>query len=68
MDVAKAEYRREVLKEIERIPAEFLPAFLKVTRAFREGVTLPSADESFRQGWQEVLAGQTQPISELREN
>ena len=65
MDAATPEYRSEVLKELERIPAEFLPAFLKLIRAFREGVTLPTAEESFRQGWQETLSGQTHPVSEL---
>ena len=68
MDTATPQYRSEVLKELERIPAEFLPAFLKLVRAFREGVTLPTAEESFRQGWQETLSGQTHPISDLWED
>lgn len=62
------EYRSEVLHELEQIPPEFLPAFLKLVRAFREGITLPTAQDSFRQGWTETLAGQTRPVSELWED
>ncbi|HET6568709.1 MAG TPA: hypothetical protein VFG50_12145 [Rhodothermales bacterium] len=65
MAAAQSHYRSEVLEEIDKIPSEYLPALLKVMRAFREGVTLPLAEESFRQGWQEALAGQTRPVSEL---
>jgi len=68
MDIALPEYRREVLDELEQIPPEFLPAFLKLVRAFREGITLPTAQDSFRQGWKEALAGQTRPVSELWED
>ncbi|MEM1125445.1 MAG: hypothetical protein AAGI71_02250 [Bacteroidota bacterium] len=59
------EYRREVLDEVDRIPTEFLPAFLTMIRSFRESVTLPSALESFEQGWQEALDGETRPVAEL---
>lgn len=65
MDMAMPEYRREVILELEQIPPEFLPAFLKLVRAFREGVTLPTAQDSFRQGWSEALSAQTRPVSEL---
>lgn len=54
-----------VVEELEQVPAEYLPSLLKMVRAFREGVTLASAEETFRQGWQEALAGQKHPISEL---
>ena len=63
--MAMSKYRSEVLDELERIPAEFLPAFLTLIRTFRESVTLPSAQESFRQGWQEALNGQARLVSEL---
>ena len=66
--MATPEYRSEVLDELERIPAEFLPAFLTLIRTFRESVTLPSAQESFQQGWQEALDAQTRPVSELWED
>jgi hypothetical protein len=32
---------------------------------FRESITLKSAEESFRQGWQEAMTGNTLPVSEL---
>jgi hypothetical protein len=38
---------------------------LQIVRLFRESVTLPSAESSFRQGWQEAMTGNTIPISQL---
>ncbi len=58
-------YRHQVTREIDKIPAEYLPTVLQVLRAFRESVTFKSAEESFRQGWQEALDGDTHPVSEL---
>jgi len=37
-------------------------------RALREGITLKPAEESFRQGWQEALRGETRPVSDLWED
>lgn len=37
-------------------------------RALRGSITLKPAEESFRQGWQEVLRGETRPVSELWED
>lgn len=34
----------------------------------RESLTLKPAAESFRQGWQEALCGETRPVSELWED
>ncbi len=56
---------QKVLEEVERIPSEYLPFLLDMMRAFRESITLKSAEESFRQGWQEALRGETRPVSEL---
>ena len=58
-------YRRRLLEEIERIPVEYRPFLLDMVRAFRESVTLETAEESFRQGWQEALRGETQPAADL---
>jgi hypothetical protein len=55
----------DVLQEASRLPAEYLPVLLKLMRAFREGVMLPSAEESLRQGWQEAQDGDTRPVDEL---
>jgi hypothetical protein len=57
--------QRAVLEEVEKIPAEYLPFLLEMMRAFRESITLKPATESFRQGWQEALCGETRPVSEL---
>lgn len=68
MATTKSPYRNQLLAEIDKMPTEYLPALIKMMQAFREGVMLPSAEDSFRQGWQEVLKGETQPISELWED
>jgi hypothetical protein len=61
----EARYREKVLEEVERIPVEYLPFLLNMMQAFRESVTLRTAEESFRQGWQEALQGETRPVAEL---
>jgi uncharacterized phage protein gp47/JayE len=60
-------YQSQISAEIKKIPAEYLSSLLAMIRAFREGVTLKTAEESFRQGWKEALRGETHPISELWE-
>ena len=55
----------QVIEEIEQTPHEYLPSLLQIIRLFRESVTLKSAEESFRQGWQEAMTGNTLPISQL---
>ncbi len=44
MDTAKPLYRSQVIEELDKIPSEYLPSLLKMLRAFREGVTLPTAE------------------------
>jgi hypothetical protein len=56
---------RTVVEEVEKVPEEYLPFLLDIMRAFRESITLKPAEESFRQGWQEALRGETRPVSEL---
>lgn len=60
-------YKRYLFQEIEIIPEEYLPGLLNIVRSFRQSVTLNPADESFRQGWQEALSGETFPLTELWE-
>lgn len=67
MALTESTYRNRVHEEIEKIPGEYLPSVLKMMRAFRESVTLRPAEESFRQGFEEALAGDTLPISRLWE-
>ena len=58
-------YNQQLLRELEAVPDEYLPALLEIIRAYRQSVTLKSAEDSFRQGWREVLAGETKPLSDL---
>ncbi|MDJ0843439.1 hypothetical protein [Crocosphaera sp.] len=57
--------QEEVINEIQQTPQEYLPSLLQIIRLFRESVTLKSAEESFRQGWEEAMTDNTFPISEL---
>ena len=56
---------RTVIKEAEKIPTEYPPFLLEMTRAFRASIRLKPAEESFRQGWREALGGETRSVSEL---
>jgi hypothetical protein len=58
-------YKEQLQAEIEATPGEYLPALLAIVRLYRQSVVLKPAADSFRQGWQEVLSGQTFPVSEL---
>ena len=58
-------YEEQLAYEIEKLPGEYLPNLLQIVRLFRESVTLKSAEDSFRQGWKESMAGETLPVSEL---
>ena len=53
------------IQEVQQTPQEYLPSLLQIIRIFRESVTLKSAEESFRQGWEEAMTGDTIPVSEL---
>jgi len=63
--IMESTQRHQVVEEIDRVPLEYLPGLLRMVRAFRESVTLKTAEASFRQGWQEALDGDTRPVSEL---
>ncbi len=58
-------YQEQVADEIKQIPEEYLPNLVQIVRIFRESVSLRPAEDSFRQGWKEALAGETRPVSEL---
>lgn len=55
----------QAIEEIQQTPQEYLPSLLQIIRLFRESVTLKSAEESFKQGWQEAMTGHTIPIAQL---
>ncbi|RII26903.1 MAG: hypothetical protein CXR30_15885 [Geobacter sp.] len=65
MSQAKSACAKEIYREIETTPEEYLPALLEIVRGFRHGIFLKPADESFRQGMREALEGNTLPVSEL---
>lgn len=58
-------YKEQLQAEIEATPGECLPARLSIVRVYRQSATLGPAADSFRQGWADVLSGQTLPLSEL---
>jgi len=58
-------YEKQLIREIEETPNEYLPNLLQIVRLFRESVVLKPAEVSFRQGWKEAMAGETRPVSEL---
>ncbi len=64
-NASKTEVLEQVIQEIQQTPQEYLPSLLQIIRLFRESVTLKSAEESFRQGWQEAMTGNTLPVSQL---
>ena len=65
MRVELSIYEKQLMKEIKGMPDEYMPNLLHIVRLFRDSVTLKPAADSFRQGWQETLADQTKPLSEL---
>jgi hypothetical protein len=67
MTVQALVYEDLFVREIRAMPQEYWPNLLQLIRVFRESVTLKSAEASFRQGWQEAMAGQTRPVAELWE-
>ncbi|PHS20538.1 MAG: hypothetical protein COA86_00895 [Kangiella sp.] len=58
-------YAEKLQDEINHVPQEYLPALLNIVHSFRESVSLKSAGDSFKQGWSEVMRGDTQPIDKL---
>lgn len=60
-------YEEQLLREIKETPEEYLPNLLQIVRLFRESMSLKPAEDRFRQGCEEALAGETRPVSELWE-
>ena len=58
-------YQEQFADEIKQIPEEYLPNLVQIVRIFRESISLRPAEDSFRQGWKEAIAGETRPVSEL---
>jgi hypothetical protein len=58
-------YRDQISQEVGQTPDEYLPMFLQIVRSLRQSVALRPVKESFCQGWEEVRAGETLPISDF---
>lgn len=58
-------YNEQLESEIQKVPDEYLPALLNIVHSFRASVSLPTATESFEQGWKEAMEGKVQPIETL---
>ncbi len=58
-------HTKQLHKEIDLIPEEYRGLLLRIVHSFREGVALPSAEDSLREGWQDVLQGNTQGVDSL---
>ncbi len=60
---------RQLHAEIERTPVRYRSLLLRLVHSFREGVEeeepWPTAGESFREGWRDVRAGNTQAVNTL---
>lgn len=59
------DYLKQLQKEIEQTPEEYRGLLLRIVHSFREGVMLPSAEDSLREGWQDVKQGNTPPVDTL---
>ena len=68
MSIPISSYQSQIIHEIENMPIEYLPNLLKIIQLFKASVTLKLAEESFKNGWQEAIEGDTHPISELWED
>lgn len=65
MSNTQPDYSEQLAQEIRKVPDEYLPALLTIVHSFRESVSLPTATESFEQGWKEAMEGKTHPIDTL---
>lgn len=67
MPKTKSRARQQVFSEVDAVPEEYLPLLLQMIRTYRESVDLKPAARSFRQGWQEAVAGDMIPLEHLWE-
>ena len=65
MQTFPTKYRERIFEEVAETPDEYLPMLLQIIHSYRRSVALKPAEESFQQGWQEALAGETLPVADL---
>lgn len=58
----------QIYSEIQTTSDEYLPALLEIVQSFRHGLVLKPVEESFYRGMQDMMDGNTMPISELWKN
>ncbi len=58
-------YDQQLQHEIDMVPEEYKAALINIVHAFREGVVLKNAEESFKEGWSDVMQDNTSPIDSL---
>ena len=61
----QATYTDVLMQEIEATPEEYSPTLLNMIRIFRESISLKSAEDSFKQGRQEAMSGETMLVDGL---
>jgi len=59
------DYTEQLHKEIEKTPEEYRALLLRIVHSFREGVMLPTAQDSLKEGWQDVIQGNTHSVDTL---
>lgn len=67
MPLSTYSYEQQLINEIKSIPKEYQPNLLKIIKLFHETIELKPAEDSFKQGWKEVLNNETMSVSELWE-
>ena len=55
----------QFLHEIGQVPQQYLPQLFKIILIYKESVAKKAAIGSFEQSWQQAIAGETSPVSEL---
>ena len=65
MESSPTEYTKQLHREIEQTPEEYRGLLLRIVHSFREGVALPTAEDSFKDGWLDTLKGNTKSIDDL---
>ncbi len=65
MAITIPNYTEQLHQEIDKTPEEYRGLLLRIVHSFREGVTLPTAEQSVREGWQDVRQGNTYPVDTL---
>jgi len=56
---------QQLHQEIDQTPEEYRGLLFKIVHSFREGVALPTAQQSLEEGWQDVMQGHTHSVDTL---